>query len=778
MIKREALEELDFFQILEIIKSFSRSEATKRLISQIYPCETLEQAREYLREFEEIRENIEREGELPILQFPDIESLLNIASKEGVLFDARQLSDFLRFLKASQRLESRVEGLLRYESLRLRISQILGSSLKIGQPYLLERLERTVDDEGNILDTASTTLRFLRKQIRATEERIKDKLEEILNRRDVIPFLQDRFITKRNDRWVIPVRMDSKGQVRGKVQDISRSGETAFIEPEEISGLSKRLEELRVEERLEEIRILRELSEQIHQASDSLRRDFELLCYLDRLNSIYGFSVKFSANPPLINSNGEIELINARHPILTLTKEHVEPLNLSLSKRRVLVITGPNAGGKTVALKTIGLLCALAVSGLPIPANPSSKIPFFSSLFVDLYHEGSIREQLSSFASHVVKLREIIEKADHNSLVILDEIGTNTDPEEGAALACAVIEELRDRASWTFLTTHLSKVKLFAATTEGVEVAAMAIDETTMTPLYRLSLGSIATSYALEVARKYGLPERVLRRALEIKGSEDIRIYQLMSELQKVKEEYDRKLAELKEAEKGLFKEREALELKIKEAEQARRRAIEEGKKEAYAFVTKIKREINQLYEEAKRADRKKLKDVSKRLSQVYQTFESTEQEGNLKVQVGETVRVKNSGLVGKVIELSHGRVKIQTEGATVEVNLSQVEKVTDLQRERNARGEPPIMIDRVVEQTERLDIRGLRVDEAIPLIERFINELSLKEVSRGVIVHGIGKGILRDAVRDYLKSHPAVAQVKKADVKEGGEAVTVVELR
>lgn len=779
MIKREALRELDFFKVLELIEGYSNSEATKRLISHIYPSESIEKAKESLREFEEIKEYFERGGELPLSNFPDLEALLNKASKEGVIFDSTELRDFLKFLRVLDRVSLSVESLFNYKYLSLKIRQILGSHLSIGQPYLLERLENTVDEEGYILDTASSTLKFLRRQIRATEERIKEKLEEILNRKDIVPFLQDRFITKRNDRWVIPVRMDSKGQVRGKVHDISRSGETAFIEPDEIAGLSKRLEELRVEERLEEIRILKEISQDIHQISDTLAREFNLLCYLDKLCSIYNFSKRFKANAPDINLEDKIELIDAYHPLLLLTKDTVEPLNLFLRDKKVLVITGPNAGGKTVAIKTVGLLSSMALAGLPIPASPSSSIPFFSSLYVDLYHEGSISEQLSSFASHVVKLKEIIEEADRESLVILDEIGTNTDPEEGSALACAIIEELRNRGTWTFVTTHLSKVKLFAASSEGMEVAAMLFDEGTMTPLYRLSIGSLTTSYALEVAKKYGFSEKLIKRAYEIKGSEDLKIYQLMSEIQRVKEEYERKLKELREAEEKLKRDREKIEIELKEAEQRRRKALEEGKREAELLIAKLKRELNQLYEEAKRADKRKLKEISQRVSEISQSFEEEKSTPIYEVAVGEIVRVKNLNIVGKVIETSEdGKIKIQTEGAQIEVKATQVEPVKDNVKREQIKLTKPLREEKLAEEVHKLDIRGMRVDEAIPLIERFINELSLSTSSKGYIIHGIGKGILKEAVRDYLREHPAVANFRKGEAKEGGEAVTVVELK
>ncbi|GAB6183365.1 endonuclease MutS2 [Thermodesulfovibrio hydrogeniphilus] len=783
MISRKALEDLDYFKALNLISEFSNSDATKQYIEQLYPCEALKESEAYLREFQEIKEYLDKGGEIPISPFPSISELLNKASKEGAFFDGQELSKFLKVLRVLDRVSPFVDELLNLPYLSRRIKSILESYLAIGQPYLLEKLENSIDEDGNILDTASSVLKYVRKQIKITEERIKEKLEEIINRKETVVFLQDRFITKRNDRWVIPVRMDSKGMVKGKVYDVSRSGETAFIEPEEIASLSKKLEELKIEERVEEIRILKELSNDIHQISETLQREFNLLLYLDRLLSIYKYSQKFKAEVPKITDSQEISLISARHPLLMLTKENVVPLDLGLKEKKVLVISGPNAGGKTVTLKTIGLLTAMALSGLPIPASASSVIPFVKSIYVDLYHEGSIEEQLSSFASHVMTLKEIVKKADSESLVLIDEIGTNTDPEEGSALACAIIEELKNRGSFTFVTTHLSKVKLFAVTQEGMEVAAMLFDEATMTPLYKLSIGTLTTSYALETAKKYGFPEKLIKRAYELKGGqEDVKIYKLMNELERMKEEYQAKIDEIEKVKKTLLSEKEILERQKREIEEKRKEILEKAKKEANELIQKIKKELNILYEEAKKADRKKLKEIYQKTSEIAREFQSAgASAGAREINVGDFVKVKSLNLKGKVISIEDKKVKIQTETAQIEAKIEDVEKIAGVSecesvREKGMSLHAPSHT--LTPALHKLDIRGMRVDEAIPIVERFLNELSLEGASEGIIIHGIGKGILRDAIRQYVKEHPAVKSTKKGSPDEGGDAVTVVELK
>ena len=776
MIEERALQDLDYFKVITLIEDLSNSEATKKYIRKIYPLENFEKSKGALQEFSEIKEFFDRGGDIPISSFPDIYSLLQKAKIEGVFFEALELTDLLKVLRVLDRISPFIDDLLKFKSLSKKIRETLENHLSVGQPYMLERLENTIDEDGNILDTASPMLKYIRKQIKIIEERIKNKLEEFINRQDIKIFLQDNFITKRNNRWVIPVRMDSKGQIKGILHDVSRSGETAFIEPEEISVLSKKLEELLVEERLEEIRILKEISFEVHQISDSLEREFQLLVYLDKMKAIYKYSQIFNAHIPQITEERHIRLINAKHPILMLSTKEVVPLDLELMDKKILVITGPNAGGKTVTLKTIGLLTALSNAGLPIPASPSSLVPFIKSLYVDLYHEGSIEEHLSSFTSHIVTLTEIVERADSMSLVLLDEIGTNTDPEEGSALACAILEELYERGSFTFVTTHLSKVKLYAASHEGMEIAAMLFDENTMTPLYKLSIGNLRPSYALEVAKKYGFSERVIKRAYELKGTEDLRIYELMNKLENLKKNYEEKIEELEILKQVLNNERKKLEKALEETNLKKVKIIEEAKKEAQKIITDIKRQVNILYEQAKKEDKRGLKDISRKISEIAKQFNDAPLRIHSEIKTGDTVKIRNLNIVGKVISIEDGRAKIQTDKIQIEAELRELEKYSTSDTAQSLIYYKPEKNEEFL--MKKIDVRGMRVDEAIPIVERFLNKLSINEINQGLIIHGIGKGFLRDAVREYLKEHPAVKSYRRGNPDEGGDSVTLVELK
>lgn len=776
MIDSKALQDLDFYKILSFIEDFSHSEATAKLIQRLHPREKIEEVKELLDEFSEIKNFFDSGGHISFSPFPDISDLIDKAKKEGVFFEPYELSEFLKLLRVVQRVIVVGEELKKYKTLSKRIKELLGEFINEDLRVILQKLEETVDEEGHILDSASQMLKYLRKQIKATEERIKIKLEQIINRPEVEIFLQDKFITKRNNRWVIPVRMDSKGQIKGVLHDISRSGETAFIEPEETVVFSKKLEELKAEERLEEIRVLKEVSYEIFKESEKIERYFHLVVYLDKLNAVYMFSQRFEANVPELTEERQLLLIDARHPILMLSEKNVVPLNLELKEKRVLLITGPNAGGKTVALKTVGLLTAMALSGLPIPANPSTIIPFFTSIYVDIHHEGSIEEHLSSFTSHVLKLKEIIEKADSQSLILLDEIGTNTDPEEGSALACAILDELSSKGSVVVATTHLSKVKTFAATTAGMEVASMLFDEKTMTPLYKLKKGVIAPSYALDVAKKYGFPDRIIKRAYELKGSEDVRFYELVRKLEETRLEYERKLREIEGLKQQLLKEKEKIKDEAVEIEEKRRKIVEQAKQEATELINKVKREINRLYEEAKKADKQKLKEISRKIYEFSSNFYPKENRLAEIIKVGDSVKIRNLNLLGKVIAVENNKVKIQTNKIQVEVDVEEVEKISEdkaVEEYFNIQ-----KTDGFEKMDQKVDVRGLRVDEAISEVERFINNLSLAEASTGIIIHGVGKGILKNAIRQYLKEHPLIRDFRKGNSEEGGDGVTIFELR
>ncbi|HXX53671.1 MAG TPA: hypothetical protein VEI28_03780, partial [Thermodesulfovibrionales bacterium] len=431
MITENALNLLEFPKLLKILSKYSHSEATDKAIEAITPLAHKEEIEKRLGQVNDIRRMSQDNDSLRLSSFSDIAPLLASLKPDGAVLDARELSLFTGFLSVLSGISSQLGG--RIDLLFLKeISDRL-----TGFPHILTLLARSVDSEGNILDTASSLLAELRSGVRQLEGKVRKRLEEMMRDERMSHFLQDSFITERSGRWVIPVRMDSKGQVPGVVHDVSRSGETAFIEPLAIIGLSNELENLIAEQKVEEMRILRDICSKIRVVADEMSAQYSAIVHIDMLYCIAQFADELGMQTPRINGMGMIHLVGARHPLLSLALgragvQKVVPLDVRLGEENtIMVITGSNAGGKTIAIKTIGLLQLMAISGMPVPADSSSRFPLIHSLLIDIGDEQSIENNLSTFSAHVSNISGILKKADENSLVLIDELGTGTDPEEG-----------------------------------------------------------------------------------------------------------------------------------------------------------------------------------------------------------------------------------------------------------------------------------------------------------------------------------------------------------
>ena len=511
MITDNSLFLLEFHKLLSVISAYAHSEGTKEAVLNIRPFQRREEIETRFGQIQELHRISQQGNPLKLSAFSDISHFIKRARPEGAVLEAVELSAFVPVLSIASEISSQIMG-----DEELPFLRDLAGTLT-GHPDILKRLRKSIDSEGNILDTASSLLSSLRGQKRRLENNIQKNLEEMTRDSRVAVFLQDDFITKRAGRWVIPVRMDSKGQVPGVVHDVSKSGETAFIEPLGILHQSNELENIIAEEKAEEIRILRNLSTQIRERADEITEDYKSIVRFDLLHCIARFSELMHMQVPLVREAGRIHLVQGRHPLLSLALlktgqgQKVVPLDVTLGgEDTVMVITGSNAGGKTISLKTIGLLLVMALSGMPVPADSSSIFPLVKKMLIDIGDEQSIENSLSTFSAHVSNISEIIRNADEETMVLIDELGTGTDPDEGAALSCAVLKEVQQRGALVFATTHLTGIKGFVHRTGGMMNASMEFDQKTLTPLYRLRMGDPGQSHALDIARKYGLPDRVL----------------------------------------------------------------------------------------------------------------------------------------------------------------------------------------------------------------------------------------------------------------------------
>lgn len=783
-----SIEPLEFSKLLEVIADFAKSDVSRRAVLSISPLNSIEEINKRLRLIEEIRLMSQRGKPLSILPFPDIEPFLHKLRPEGAVLDPVELSGIMVFLNTANSILSQIR-----DDTNLSFLNSLTEKMT-GHPEILNILKRSIDSEGEILDSASAALKELRVRIKGLENRIRKKLEDITRDERVAAFLQADFITQRSGRWVIPVRMDSKGQVQGVVHDVSRSGETAFIEPLSIISLSNELENLIAEQKTEEIRILRNISANIRAVASEIELEYKVMIYIDMLNSIALFADTLGMETPRINKQNTVNLVNARHPLLMLafkkkdTPQQVVPLNVKLGGHNtVMVITGPNAGGKTITIKTIGLLLLMALSGMPIPADSSSSLPLVHNLLVDMGDQQSIENNLSTFSAHVSNISRIFKNADSGTITLIDELGTGTDPDEGAALACAVLKELKNKGALVFATTHLTEIKGFVHKTEGMLNASMEFDQNTLTPLYKLRVGEPGQSHAFETAKRYGLPESIIESAKSILGAKKIEIDTLIHDLNEKRRQYERMLDEIRQKEEMIKENERYLREMMQEAETRQKDILSNAYKKASEIVLNVKRQMKTFLEEIKKRDKERVKEVIKEVEAV-QAFVAEKvkeyarsEESRLTIdelKEGDIVFIRSIGHDASIIKVNRkdNRLRVRAGSMEMEVPLSDIGFKKDLYAEAE---EGSILVERLDEAvSSEINIVGLRVDEALSRLEPFLNHASLAGFSEVTVIHGIGTGILFRAVREYLTGHPLVKGFRSGTQSEGGAGVTIVSMK
>lgn len=772
-MERVALKNLEFYRIIDDLAGHCHSEATRVLIRNISPFNDISSIHERFGQVKEVMRLREEGAPLSLYDFHDISGLIEKVRPAGVALDTKDLLLLLPIL----RLTEEISGILHGRDLIYLRPLSEGLS---GFSFIRTKIEMTIDNDGNIIDSASPTLSGLRNKKRSLEKRIRKRLEEIIADRRVAPFLQDNFISMRSGRWVIPVRMDSKGEVKGIVHDVSRSGDTAFIEPLEIIGLSNELENIIAEERVEELRILRGISDMIRAEAGEIERQFRILVMIDLINSIALFSEKIKARIPHINESGLLRLHDARHPLLLMSRRHDEvvPLNIEVKSERVVVITGPNAGGKTVAIKTIGLLTAMALSGIPIPADSSSSIPMVRNIYVDIGDEQSIVDNLSTFSGHIRHISNFLSRTGSEDMVIIDELGTGTDPSQGAPIGCAILEELRDRGALVFATTHLTEIVGFVYSSQGMMNASMEFDQSTLCPLYRLRIGEPGESHAFEIAARYGLPEDIIvkARAKLGKGGE---LYKLINDLKEKRDDYERLIKELEGRMERIREKERVLDEMIEHAERERKEILRKAYEEARLLAIETKRRLNRIIDEVRvkghRLARKEIEEASREVEEKIRDLSGEPVMDMCSIKEGDMVFVKTIGEDLKVTKVLYERraVRVRLRNMEVEVPLEELRPPGGTTLE--GRGGISVEMEDRVER--ELNIIGSRIDEGLSRLDSFLNHAFLSGLREVRVIHGVGKGLLLRAVREYLKGHGLVEGFNPAERGQGGDGVTVVRI-
>jgi DNA mismatch repair protein MutS2 len=813
----KSIQTLEYPKILEKVAREAAFSASKELVMALEPTPNLDEARHRLAYTSEASRLIDLHADAGVRGARDMRAHLARAAREGVLSP----DDLLEVLATTQSAIYVAHLLEKLDADEFPLLHELGANIP-QRPRIVQRIEQTVSEEGEVLDSASPTLQRLRFDIRGANQRLQDRLRTLVN--EFGSALQDHIITIRNERYVLPVRAESRNQVRGIVHDQSSSGATVFVEPMVVVELNNKLRQLQIEERQEIERILRVLSIEIGREADALKLAVELLaeCDMHLAKARYGRLTRSSE--PILNDQGRIDLRNARHPLLT---GKVVPINFHLGRDFfMVVITGPNTGGKTVALKTVGLLTLMAQAGLHIPAEEHSEVAVFKDVFADIGDEQSIEQSLSTFSSHLSRIIDIlrqvqereraatpevrgklsevlVDKQGKNArvLVLLDELGAGTDPSEGSALARAILTYLLEHSVTTVATTHYSELKAFAHEQPGVVNASVEFNIETLSPTYRLSIGLPGRSNALAIAGRLGLDEPIIERSREFLGSAGVRMENLLEGLQSeqkaVEDEHFHLNMERVEAEyqrKQLEQERRQLEeQRVKILNDARTQAARELD-EVRTSLAKVKVDVSRLNMTRERLDnaRNKVRGLEEKVAPVALPRRAVKQveispvekaEGPLRI--GDTVRVLSFGQNAELLGLTadRGEADVQMGALRLRVSVDNLERVSKRQSqtaERAQQTQPAVVLPRYEDRPEvatQLDMRGWRVEEALEEMESYLNDAAMSGMAAVRIVHGKGTGALRSAVRQQLAHHPLVKSYASAQPQEGGDGVTIVKL-
>lgn len=793
-MNQKALETLEYKKIIAQLKREMGSAASAKLADELTPLTSEKIIKEELRSTTEAVDLIVRKGPLPTGGLYDIREALLLAKKGGSL-TMRQLLEVQNVLGIS----SEVVAFMHDDALPE--LKYIGEMVDLIVEFtaLEKEISRCILTEDEMADNASPKLKDVRRSIHQQNQAIKNKLSRIITSSSNKTYLQDAIVTMRDGRYVIPVKQEYRSFFPGMVHDQSKGGATLFIEPQGVVELNNKLRELEVEEQLEIARILAELSSRVAEHYREIRSNLELLTKLDFIMAKGKLSCKMHASEPKIDADGELRLISARHPLIEYKK--AVPVDIRIGgDYRTLIITGPNTGGKTVSLKTAGLLVMMAQSGLHIPASHASTLPIFGEVFADIGDEQSIEQSLSTFSSHMKNIVSIIDKASYDSLVLVDELGAGTDPTEGAALAIAILERFYDSGALTMATTHYNELKKYALATSGVENAAMEFDVETLTPTYRLLIGVPGKSNAFEISKKLGLSESVIERASEHIKHGDMEFENVISSIEddKRKAAADRLDAESMRAE---IEERlKKLEEKEKAISEKRADIIAEAKREARELLRETKSAVKDVQKDLRRLQksgvhtnlntgaleksRRKINEAEDLVSEKVVKQVNSEPVSADTLKIGDRVKLLTIGQNGTILSLpdEKGNLMINIGALKVKARLQDLMLINEgKDRKPQAKSSSKygsLLRSKSSSVSASINVMGKNLEDALADVEKYLDDVYMAGLDMVSIIHGRGGGILKDGIRQMLKRKKYVDSYGAASYNDGGEGVTVVRMK
>jgi DNA mismatch repair protein MutS2 len=776
MMRARDLRAFDFEKILALLKPLAVSEPARRGLEALTPSIDADEVRDRLRATAELVELRAHSGSIPIGEFADQSALFATAAREGSMLDGSALVQVRDFVLAARH----AEAFLRSRSERYPHVSALVQDL-VAPKELADALLKALDDGGGLLDDASRELKRLRTRLRDERQDLENRLGRLLDSSGMQPFLADHLVTVRNSRFVLPLKINYAERLDGIVQDRSVSGETLFVEPMWAVELNNRLVMLEREAEAEERQILMHLTALVRGYVRDLRLTFNALVALDALNARAIFAEKYQCVEPEIVDQG-MQLHGARHPLLVASGREVVPIDVLIGPdQHGIVISGPNTGGKTVALKTIGLFCLMAQAGLLVPAQQGSKLRMFRSIFADIGDDQSIEADLSTFSAHIANLSEILRLLEEPALVVLDEPGAGTDPAEGAALTIGLIDYLAARGVLLAIATHSTAVKLYAYGQAALEAAAVDFDPEKLEPRFRLKPHTIGQSYGLAVARRLGLPQEIIdaAQASRPQGSTD---------LENALERLEAERAQLvRHGERMRDQERireEQLRHSLAEAQRASEQALKEREKkraEMDDLLSDLRRDGARLLGEIKTRSKSR-RDLTEFVNATEQQIESVvpaeaqpEAASQEPFKVGDQVELAGAGVRGELLVLEAERAVVGRGGLKIEVAPARLRHA--VAEKRPPQKTPSITVDFDRSETAELNLIGMRAPDALRKLEEFLDHAYLTSQTEVRVVHGLGSGALRRAIHDYLSGSPYCASFHEAQPHSGGAGATIVEL-
>ena len=786
MMKERTLRVLEFTKIRDRLASKAMTDMGRERCEVLVPSSNMTEIQRMQAETEEATVILQYVGASPLVPFSDVRASLTLAEK-GATLSPKALLEVAALMQSARAARKALDTERDNTPILKELAQRLSTLHNVEQD-----ITNAIISEDEIADRASNELMDIRRHLRGANERIKEKLNQMIRSSAFQKYLQDPIVTMRNDRYCLPVKAEYRGSVPGLVHDQSSTGATLFIEPMAAVEMGNELKTWAAKEKQEIERILAALSAEIAPYADQLRETVETLAELDYIFAKGMLSREMNAVSPKLNQNGYINIIRGRHPLID--REKVVPSNLWMGKDFTsLIITGPNTGGKTVTLKTVGLLTLMAQAGLQVPADLGTELAVFEQVFADIGDEQSIEQSLSTFSGHMTTIVSIMHEVTPDDLVLFDELGAGTDPTEGAALAQAILQRLLNIRVRTLATTHYSELKAFALSTKGVENASVEFDVETLRPTYRLSIGVPGKSNAFEISRRLGLPENLIDDAKKLLSSDSVRFEDVIANA-----EYHRQVAErereiARQASAETVKLRDEAEKLRKQMEDQRENTIKKAKADARRIMEQTRRESESIIADLKRM-KKEQQNPDAQVNAIRRRIENNVDnlsEGLLQkvdtglppkeVRKGDTVEILTIGSQGTVLAPANakGEVEVQAGILKLKVNISQLRLVKQQDKPKPQPTSVHLKTG-AMERTVRMecDVRGMALDEAIMTVDQYLDQAILAGMGEVSIIHGKGTGVLRSGIQQYLKHHMHVASCRLGVYGEGESGVTIVTLK